>query len=296
MNKHAYLIMAHGNWGILEKLIELLDDEKNDIYLHIDAKVKAIPINLQEIVKHSNIFVIDAVNVYWADYSQVRAVLNLLKAAKNEAGYSYYHLLSGADLPIKSNGERFDFFEKSGKEFIGIVPNEVYYSLRRVKFYHPFLHNSYYRNSKIFKGLDRIFEYIQKILGVNRLKCSDWKIMDGWQWFSITSCLCEYVLQNENLIEKMFFNTLCPDELFLQTLVYNSEFYKKLYDISDLKNGSMRFIDWNRGKPYTWGAEAGDFEQLMQSPYMFARKFDEKHKDIVDRVFEEINRRNKNDK
>ena len=29
--KHAYLIMAHNNWGILKKLLELLDDSRNDL-------------------------------------------------------------------------------------------------------------------------------------------------------------------------------------------------------------------------------------------------------------------------
>ena len=38
MKKHAYLIMAHNNWKILEKLLILLDDKRNDIYLHIDLK------------------------------------------------------------------------------------------------------------------------------------------------------------------------------------------------------------------------------------------------------------------
>ena len=40
MNKHAYLIIAHNNFYILEKLILLIDDIRNDIYLHIDSKVK----------------------------------------------------------------------------------------------------------------------------------------------------------------------------------------------------------------------------------------------------------------
>lgn len=39
MKKHAYLIMAHNNWKILEKLLILLDDKRNDIYLHIDLKL-----------------------------------------------------------------------------------------------------------------------------------------------------------------------------------------------------------------------------------------------------------------
>lgn len=40
IKKHAYLIMAHGNWMILKKLIMLLDSDFNDIYLHVDAIVQ----------------------------------------------------------------------------------------------------------------------------------------------------------------------------------------------------------------------------------------------------------------
>ena len=36
--KHAYLIMAHANIGQLSQLLLALDDPRNDIYLHIDAK------------------------------------------------------------------------------------------------------------------------------------------------------------------------------------------------------------------------------------------------------------------
>lgn len=37
-DRHAYLIMAHNNWSILSKLLSLLDDDRNDLFLHIDAK------------------------------------------------------------------------------------------------------------------------------------------------------------------------------------------------------------------------------------------------------------------
>ena len=298
MNKHAYLIMAHGNWDILKKLLILIDDEKNDIYLHIDAKA-----NLQIIddilpaVKISKVTLIDSQEVYWADYSIVEVELKLLKAANNDVnggGYSYYHLLSGVDLPIKSNGEIYSYFESSGKNFIGIVPNEVYYSVRRVKFYHPFTQFEAYRNSKLLKGIDRLLEYIQKAVGINRIKNINWKIIDGWQWFSITEEFCNYLLENEVLIKKIFSRTISCDELVLQTLAYNSEFYNTLNDTMDLKNGSMRYIDWQRGKPYVWGKEEQDYEMLMNSPYMFARKFDESHMDIVDKIYNELMRR-KND-
>ena len=57
----------------------------------------------------------------------------------------------------------------------------------------------------------------------------------------------------------------------------------------------MRYIDWKRGKPYTWGQKENDFDELMNSPYMFARKFDETHMEIVEKIFEEISRRNNNE-
>ena len=36
--KHAYLIIAHSNLKQLQQLLLLLDDPRNDIYIHIDAK------------------------------------------------------------------------------------------------------------------------------------------------------------------------------------------------------------------------------------------------------------------
>lgn len=38
MKKHAYLIIAHNNWKILERLLILLDDNRNDIYLLAELK------------------------------------------------------------------------------------------------------------------------------------------------------------------------------------------------------------------------------------------------------------------
>ena len=39
--KHAYLIIAHNEPNILKTLLLMLDDERNDVYLHVDA----VPLN-----------------------------------------------------------------------------------------------------------------------------------------------------------------------------------------------------------------------------------------------------------
>lgn len=125
MNKHAYLIIAHNNFYILEKLIKLLDDERNDIYIHIDKKVKEFDFEyFINICKKSNINFIKRNKVYWGSYSQIQCELNLLKEATKNC-YKYYHLLSGIDLPIKSQNYIHDYFEKNkGIEFIGFQKTE----------------------------------------------------------------------------------------------------------------------------------------------------------------------------
>ncbi len=285
--KHAYLIMAHDNWSILVKLLQLLDDPRHDIYLHLDAKSYPHDLNF-DFLCYSQLFIIGSKPVYWADYSQVETELRLLKEASTNE-YSYYHLLSGVDLPLKTNDTRYNFFEHSKKNFIGIVPHESFYSVRRVKYYHLFLHNSLYRKCKLLKAFDRILEYLQRIIGIDRLGCNSWKIIDGWQWFSIRHELCMLLIHSERNIRKIFQYSIASDELFIQTYVYNIPGLREtLYDETDLKKGSMRYIDWQRGKPYIFGGNETehDLNLLMNSPYMFARKFTEEHSsDLVDRIY-----------
>ena len=38
--RHAFLILAHNEFQILKILLSMLDDGRNDIYLHIDKKGK----------------------------------------------------------------------------------------------------------------------------------------------------------------------------------------------------------------------------------------------------------------
>lgn len=42
--KHAYLIMAHNRPEMLKRLVDALDDERNDIFIHFDKKWKNVPV------------------------------------------------------------------------------------------------------------------------------------------------------------------------------------------------------------------------------------------------------------
>ena len=45
--KHAYLILAHTHLRQLRTLLSLLDDPRNDIYIHIDRKAPCSAIDLE---------------------------------------------------------------------------------------------------------------------------------------------------------------------------------------------------------------------------------------------------------
>lgn len=284
--KHAYLIIAHNNWRQVSLLLSTLDDERNDIYLHIDKKCKNVPIDsLRESVKKSTLHVYKKFKIYWGHFSQVECELYLFeKASRNK--YFRYHLISGADLPIKSQDYIHDFFEKNADyEFVHYDTDERLKNDheigRRTKYYH-FL-QKYRRRFKVkvinetFTFLERVSLVIQIIFHVNRLKNSKLKIRYGSNWVSITDDLVCFILKNKDLIYKMFKYTNCSDELFIQTLLYNSKYKNQLYDkkFDDSIEANKRLIDWNRGNngnPYVW--KISDKELIDKSECLFARKFD----------------------
>lgn len=270
--KHAYLILAHNNFYILKVLLKLLDNENNDIYIHIDKKTRNVPKEeILSVVQKSNLHWVTPIKTYWGHSSLVNAELKLIKTAILNVEYEYLHLISGVDLPLKKQSEIHKFFEDNkGKEFVGFSNLKNNYE-DRVKYYYWL--QKYEKNSKIIAKLQEILTKFQKILKVNRLKNSNINIQKGCQWVSITGDFAKYIIKQEKWIQKFFANTNCSDELLMQTILINSPFAKNIYNKNDEYKSCLREIDWERGSPYVWKKEDKDI--LLSSNNIFARKFDE---------------------
>lgn len=88
MKKHAYLIMAHHKIDMLEILINLIDDSRNDIYIHIDKKMCDVNLmRLASFVQKSEINFLKRHNVCWGGYSLIKAELKLYKKASESYCY-----------------------------------------------------------------------------------------------------------------------------------------------------------------------------------------------------------------
>lgn len=281
--KHAYLILAHNEFDLLRKLVEAIDDPRNDIFIHFDAKVKDIPVIES---KASRIVVLsERIDVRWGDVSVVEAEYELFEKAFKTAEYSYYHLLSGVDLPLKNQDDIHSFFSRNnGKEFIGFNNEESNLSLnRKVKRYHFFAKDLRY-DASIFSFLKKIIRAIalraQFLLRIERNRNIDFK--KGTQWISVTHNFVNLVLSEKKRTLDIFIGTFCPDEIFIQTICWNSNYRPNVYNIEDEGVSCQRFIGWDNNVIIEWKDE--DFEKLMQSNMLFARKFSSRYMRLVDRI------------
>lgn len=294
MNKHAYLIIAHNEFEILKQLIAALDDIRNDIYIHFDAKCKNLP-NLE--CNEASLYILrDRIDVRWGDYSQIETEMLLFEHAHNmqiKTGvyYQYYHLISGVDIPLKSQDYIHNFFNThQGKEFLGYYQGDLQLELRKkVQMYHLFSKNFTKDDKWTFCKIVRaIFCRLQFYLRIKRN--SDICLVRGTNWVSITNDFVEFLIGKKQEIKRRFHHTFCADEVYKHTLCWNSKFKDNIHNPENEAHGCMREINWIVLDRYSYlpSFTIDDYERLNKSPMLFARKFDTANIDVVKKILSSL--------
>lgn len=293
--------MAHKNTYVLERLLEQLDYENNDIYIHVDYKCTDFDwTKYKKIVSKSQLFEIKKrIDVSWGSYSQIEAEMELLTESYFNRNYRYYHLMSGQDLALKPQREIHNFFEANdGSIYLNMVEvseanrvdwnfsNTVYgrVSVKRIFLDRASLSSNIGR--KILGLVDRFYAYIQaKFLMRDLVRSKNICLGYGSNWFSLPENAVKCVLDNRHKIEYYFKDSRCADELFIQSILKEN----KLTVVND----NLRMIDWKRGDnahPYVWHKE--DLTQLSKTEKLFARKFDENiDKEIINKISDMVLRK-----
>ncbi len=293
--KHAYLIMAHNEPGILQRLILILDHPENDIYVHIDKKSNLNDFKLSpNLCVHSHLFILPhRIDVRWGGYSLVVCEMQLMETAYNNGDYDYYHIMSGTTLPIKSIAYINDFFERhKGTIFLGIDIGDIEKTIdSRIKFHYFFVDRSLRLiNNRLASHLNGISIRLQRLFQLLRHSSHPLKI--GAEWCSLTSESVVLLLSSKEWIEKTFKHGYCVDELYKQTVIWNSPLKNKLYKVGNSLEGCMYEIDWHRGSvhsPYTFSQKT-DVDMLLKSDRLFARKFSDKYIEVVDKLIEKVHK------
>ena len=276
--KHALLIIAHHEFEILKTLVSLLDDVRNDIFIHIDKKVKEIPeIN----TKHSKLYFVsdsNRIDVRWGNVSQIESEFALFELANTTGTYEYYHLISGVHLPLVNQDEYHSFFKSvSGKQiFSQIISSE---SELEQKGNRMNLCMKNFQKSKYAQISWRI-----GIMAQNFFRCrinKDRKFIKASNWVSITIEAVDYIISRKNNILKRYRYSMCGDELFIPTeLKYSNKEWKILY--------SEKLLYQDIGSANASFLSEEDVEKAISLNFLFGRKFSSNDIKVVNQVVEKV--------
>ena len=286
--KQAFVVMAHNKWEMLLRLLERLDDSRFDVWLHIDAD-SVVPEEVQKRLESgfSNLKLLQRHKLWWADVSIVDAELSCFgQVLLSGREYSHIHLLSGQDLPLKSNSGIVEFFNAhDGEEFLELT-DEL--TIAHVRCVNVFTRDFGYKNGKslvayrLKKSLNKTLHALEKMILMHKWYRRDTDFRKGSQWVSITPSLAQLLVQQREQIVQFYKRSFAPDEFFIQTAAWNSGFREH---ISKLPS---RHIVWERKHtPHPRTFTIGDLESLKASGACFARKFDNAvDSAIIDQIYE----------
>ena len=266
----AVLILAHKNLPQLDRLLQRLTTDF-DVYLHLDKKWN---IDISQFETFRNLTLVERHTVNWGSYKQIQAAIELFLAAfKND--YDFYLMISGQDVPIKSNAYIIEFLaNNTNHSFIDYeqFPKKAWVQhfeggYTRLKYYYGM---DFKRNAIGFvfkKGLAFV-RMLQKLTYITR-KLKPIKYYGGWCWVNVNRPAMNYLLNFINYnpgFLKSFKYTFCGDEVWLQTIVMNSP--------NDIINNDLRYTDWSGCLENPKTLTIAHLDELMSSNALFARKFD----------------------
>lgn len=275
--KIIYGITCHRMTNPLLHTVNYLSSfEENIILIHIDKKSD---IEDLLILRKPNVHLIsDRVNVTWASFSFTEAILELMRFSLNFQ-YDFFFLLSGDDIPLKSNIEL--------KEFLNTFPDYNFVSFDkkatdehiegRVKYIYPSVF--FQRDTKIltrvrkksFKFTKNIF-YKNNGFEDNRYRMPS--LYKGSNWFGLKINTIKYILnyldENEWFF-KLFDRSSCADETFFHSIIKTNPKIK-LFEHIDYPRSCLRYIDWQTGPEYPKMLKEEDMLKMKSSSCFFARK------------------------
>lgn len=273
--KICILIGCHKDFDFVNRIISKLRHKDVDIWLNIDKKAP-----LKENDFEDCFIVKKRFDIKWGDISQIDATINALKEITNsKVKYDRIIYISGQDYPIKPIEEIIVFFNKKEnrkKEFVGCADAskngwDISYRWEKYNCNHIFL-----------KIVTRLLPKKKFIPG--------YKPYAGATWFNLTHNAAAYIVEKyeNDKFHEHFKTSICIDEVVIPTILMHDDSKFKKNIVQDIK----RYIDWsdhgsglNKGNPNILKLE--DYDKIIASDALFARKFDPKvDSEILDKLDE----------
>ena len=113
-----------------------------DVYIHIDKKASYDETIIEQI-KDLGCIIIQEYSINWGAFNHLKAIISLLRIA-SEKEYSYYHIISGEDYPVKPFSFFLDFFSNNDRIYISI--NRAKDTIWEERYRYYYIYNSISNN------------------------------------------------------------------------------------------------------------------------------------------------------
>jgi len=290
----AYLLLVYRQPMMMGRLMRALASPHAHFFIHVDRKTDAAPF-LEQIPEGATVTLVPRVRVYWAGFSQIRAMLNLLSAATRcPQAFRYYCLLTCSDFPIKPREEIEQLLLTSEKEFISIdrrldesAPRRQWSYVHRYHFMDTAITNPRVTATGMKLFLRRCVSKFEDKLNLWLPRTRFWNGMIPYHgstyWGLSHDCVAQVLgfIRQHPGYSRYFRTVQDADETFFHTLVRNSSFAGRIshdFEAGDRPQNEygLHYIDWETPGVYLPKTlDETDLARLLASSACFARKFDE---------------------
>jgi hypothetical protein len=195
-----------------------------------------------------------------------------------DRSFDRFCLLSGSDFPIRSNRQILSELD-SDREYIRID--------RKLD---PREDGGYHRKVSYYWFADDPESHLRAVSGrIKRKPYDDLVLYHGSQWWALTRDCVAYVLGFVSAQKEYcsyLQHTFAPDEICFHSILKQSPFASRIsHDFEKVPNHTeyalsnehgCHYLDWNSPSPALPKVlELEDFDKLVRSKCLFARKFDE---------------------
>ena len=270
----AVLITAYKELSWLKYICEIWS-KYFKVYVHYDKKSKDSneSLVLNEI---RNVKVVSKHRVNWGSYKHIEAILDLMQLAKND-GCKYFHILSGDTIPIVHPLCIRDFFhEHSDNIFMRFFYRKETKNYRYGAWFFEHVFN------KRGGGIGRIYRFIENKVILNLAKIPIRKGISfpcySYVYSHFNSEVADYILKySDEHPEFMRELKYCfvPEELFFCNIIEQSPYRDSVID-----NHYIYHI-WTEERGYPANLNLNDFDDIVMSDRLFARKVSEKDRDLL---------------
>lgn len=268
----AYIVSAYKLPDQLARLVTTLATETCHFFVHVDRKTDEATYRrmVTPLAPLANVHFLERHRCYYGGFGHVGATIKgISEIFRRRMPFDYAILLTGQDYPIKSNQEIDAFFEQhDGLSFMDHFPlpseDWDFRGMDRIESWHVRLRGTYFRFPR------------RAGIRIKRRFPSSLQPFGGSAYWCLSREAAEYVhrfLQKDRSYVRFFNYVNVPEEMFFHTIILNSPLR------ASVVNDDLRYMEWR--KPAVASGPAlltkDDFNKIVSSPKLFARKFDISH-------------------